>query len=345
MCARVCVNWHKISRHLAFWGVELKTEEEARRFLAALNSNEAFAERNPGWPRINSTRSLVLGNVNGLFLISLIYIVGDTAAQILRMLPKLKVLRRDDSPMSFDELSIVSKNLVKLLCSKGFDFLDFDNTQIDMSLLVFPHLEKVFIVNVLKNSIPQGRGFLKSLVLCHSSSDQPTTNSSVDYSQLIPSLIKVIEVRFHTLTEKASPGMSVLQLILNKMPETVNLDSCLDIIFKLDQIASLCLIWNQMSLHKIKSSLKKQGGMKRWEKSILAQFDQEMNDTDILEICSYLPSLREWTVYSPGSTITIDIAREWKKICPDLAIVRFVGGGLSEEVNELLEGLGVTVKN
>jgi hypothetical protein len=69
MCASVCVNWHKISRHLAFWGVELKTEEEARRFLAALISNEAFAERNPGWPRMNSTRTLVLGNVNGLFLI------------------------------------------------------------------------------------------------------------------------------------------------------------------------------------------------------------------------------------------------------------------------------------
>jgi hypothetical protein len=69
MCARVCLNWHKISRHLAFWGVELKTEEEARRFLAALVLNEDFIERSPGWPRMNSTRYLVLGNVNGLFLI------------------------------------------------------------------------------------------------------------------------------------------------------------------------------------------------------------------------------------------------------------------------------------
>jgi hypothetical protein len=69
MCARVCVNWHKISRLFAFWGVELKAEEEARRFLAALMSNEAFAERNPEWPLMNSTRFLVLKNVNGLYLI------------------------------------------------------------------------------------------------------------------------------------------------------------------------------------------------------------------------------------------------------------------------------------
>jgi hypothetical protein len=115
MCARVCVNWHKISRHLAFWEDELKTEDEARRFLAALMSNEAFAERTPGWPQMNSTRSLVLGNVSDLFLIPILSL-GDTAAQILRMLPKLEEFRRDDSPMSFEELSAVSKNLVSLTC-------------------------------------------------------------------------------------------------------------------------------------------------------------------------------------------------------------------------------------
>jgi hypothetical protein len=65
MCAGVCMRFLKVSRLSAFWSVELKTEEEARRFLAALVSNEVFVERNPGWPRINSTRSLILGNVSG----------------------------------------------------------------------------------------------------------------------------------------------------------------------------------------------------------------------------------------------------------------------------------------
>jgi hypothetical protein len=67
MCARVCGNWQKVARRCANWFVELKTEEEARRFLAALVSNKAFAELNPGWPRFNSTRSLILGEVSGLF--------------------------------------------------------------------------------------------------------------------------------------------------------------------------------------------------------------------------------------------------------------------------------------
>jgi hypothetical protein len=118
------------------------------------------------------------------------------------------------------------------------------------------------IAIILKNFIPQGRQYLKSLRLVDS---DISIAGTVDYAQLSTSLIKVIEVRFHTLTEKASPGMSVLNLIFNNMPETVNLDSSLDIIFKLDQIASLCLIWNQMYLHKIKSSLRKQGRKKRWE--------------------------------------------------------------------------------
>jgi hypothetical protein len=67
MCARVCGNWHTVARRSANWFVELKNEEEARRFLAALVSNEAFAELNSGWPLMNSTRSLGLGDVSGLF--------------------------------------------------------------------------------------------------------------------------------------------------------------------------------------------------------------------------------------------------------------------------------------
>jgi hypothetical protein len=134
---------------------------------------------------------------------SLILYVGDTAAQILRMLPKLEVLRRDDSPLSFAELTTIPKSLRSLTCWKGFDS---DTTQVDISSLRFPRLEKVkvesekdsdlqFIATVLKNSIPQGRGFLKSLFLEHYSSVPHTTNSSVEYGQLSTHLIKVIEVR------------------------------------------------------------------------------------------------------------------------------------------------------
>jgi hypothetical protein len=167
-------------------------------------SNETFAERNPVWPLMNSTRSLVLGKVSGLFLISLIYIVGDTASQILRMLPKLEDLQRVDSPMSFDELSAVSKSLRSLTCLQGFDF---GTAQVDISPFISSRLETVefytekdsdlhFIVNVLENSIPHGQGFLKSLFLNNLRSSHPTTNSSVDYSLLSASLIKVIEVWF-----------------------------------------------------------------------------------------------------------------------------------------------------
>jgi hypothetical protein len=67
ICSGVCMNWHTVARRFANWFVELKDEEEARRFLSALLSNQAFAERKPCWPRMNSTRSLVLGDVSGLF--------------------------------------------------------------------------------------------------------------------------------------------------------------------------------------------------------------------------------------------------------------------------------------
>jgi hypothetical protein len=92
--------------------------------------------------------------------------------------------------------------MVSLTCLKG---LDFDTAQVDVSSLIFPRLKEVrfvseiasesqFITTVLENSIPQGRVFLKSLILMNSRSARPTTNSSVDYDQLIPSLIKIIEV-------------------------------------------------------------------------------------------------------------------------------------------------------
>jgi hypothetical protein len=126
------------------------------------------------------------------------------------MLPKLEVLRRDDSMMSFEELSAVSKNLVSLACLKGFDV---DTAQVDISPFIFTRLKKVdfksekdsdfqFIATVLKNSIPQGRVFLKRLVLRSLRSAHPTTNSSVDYAQVITSLIKILEVWFLLSNEK-----------------------------------------------------------------------------------------------------------------------------------------------
>jgi hypothetical protein len=137
--------------------------------------------------------------------------------------------------------------------------------------------------------------------------------------------------------------LNILRVDFNPLLQTANLDASLDAIFGLDQISNLYLCWNQISLSKIKSALKKQGGMKRCEKMLLAQIDQVINDSDILEICSYLPSLLEWTVFSPSSTLTIDGAKEWKIICPNLDTVNFIGGeGLPEEVKEVLRGLGVT---
>jgi hypothetical protein len=128
------------------------------------------------------------------------------------MLPKLEVLRRDDSPMSFEELSAVSKSMVSLRCMKGFDF---GTAQVDLSGLIFSRLETVevwsekdtdlqFTATVLENSIPQGRGFLKSLVLGHTASARPFRNSSVDYVQFSTSLIRIIKVRFHSNEEVIS---------------------------------------------------------------------------------------------------------------------------------------------
>jgi hypothetical protein len=100
-----------------------------------------------------------------------------------------------------------------------------------------------------------------------------------------------------------------------------------------------------MSLENIKSLLRKQGGKKLWEKVVLGRLDQEVRDADILEICSYLPSLRTWSLICPRFTLTIEGAREWKRICPNLETVDLPDeGGLSEEVKEVLQELGVSVE-
>ena len=66
MCSGVSKNWLIVSRQFAFWDVNLGEEDEAVRYLAAFQSNDAFIEQNPGWPRMNSTRALTLGNVCGM---------------------------------------------------------------------------------------------------------------------------------------------------------------------------------------------------------------------------------------------------------------------------------------
>jgi hypothetical protein len=262
------------------------------------------------------------------------------------MLPKLEELRRNDSPLSFVEVSVVSKSLRSLACLNGFAF---ETAQVDISSLIFPCLETVvvesendsdlqFIATILENSIPQ----LKILFL---RKDAYTTDSSVDYVLLCTSLMKIIKVRFSLSNLKTSPGLNILTLSFDFLLQTANLDTSLDIICGLDQITTLYLLWNRMSLGKIKSALKKQGGMKQWEIVVLGRVDQEVNDSDILEICSYLPSLLEWTLFATRrATLTVEGVTEWKRICPNLKTVQFAGGGLPEEVNEVLKGLGVTVR-
>jgi hypothetical protein len=76
----------------------------------------------------------------------------------------------------------------------------------------------------------------------------------------------------------------------------------------------------------------------------LGDFDRGMNDADLLEICSYLPKLKKWNVSGPVFTLTIDEAREWKRICPQLEYVKIWSEeGFSEEVKEVMNGLGITV--
>jgi hypothetical protein len=111
--------------------------------------------------------------------------------------------------MSFEELSAVSMNLVSLRCDFG---LGFDTSIVDLSALIFPELETVeiesekesdlqFFASVLENSIPQGRGCLKTLQLEYAPLDSPV-DEHVDYGLLAASLNKVIEVWISPPKEK-----------------------------------------------------------------------------------------------------------------------------------------------
>jgi hypothetical protein len=137
----------------------------------------------------------------------LIYYSGATASQIIQRLPELETLCRNDYPMSFAELSTVSKNLVSLTCLKGFAFdtaISILRFRVDLPLLILSRLEEVkfssgnvsdlhFIIYALENSIPQCRGGLKKLILRHN----PLVHidrSSYDDKKFSTSLIKVIEV-------------------------------------------------------------------------------------------------------------------------------------------------------
>jgi hypothetical protein len=104
--------------------------------------------------------------------------------------------------------------------------------------------------------------------------------------------------------------------------EAVNLDVILESIFKLDNLSNFSLRWNRISLDMIKSALHKQGGKKGLEVFSLDGIDRSLFDADILEICSYLPNWQCWDVVGMDSTLTIDGALEWKRICPLLDSVR-----------------------
>jgi hypothetical protein len=86
--------------------------------------------------------------------------------------------------------------------------------------------------------------------------------------------------------------------------------------------------------------MNRHGKKKMLQSFNLEGLDRAMNEVEILEICSYLPNLREWSVVGSVSTLTVEEAREWKRICPHLEKVWF-GELLSEEVKEELRGLGV----
>jgi hypothetical protein len=138
-----------------------------------------------------------------------------------------------------------------------------------------------------------------------------------------------------------------LKLLLNPNASR-NLDACLDAIFSLDQLAFLSIRWNGMSVEKIKSSLNKHGGTKSLYFFGLFGLDRDMNEADILEICSFLPDLQIWEGKVSGSDLTVDGAREWKRICPNFSTAYIDGGddldgAVSAEVREELRGLGVKV--
>jgi hypothetical protein len=134
-----------------------------------------------------------------------------------------------------------------------------------------------------------------------------------------------------------------MRIIFNPLLRKVNLDSCLHSIFGLDQITTLCLSWCRMSIDGVKSALREQVTKNRLEILVLGGIDREMNDADFLEICAFLPNLKQWNLLCPRSNLTIAGAREWKRICPHLEVVG-AGGGFADEVKEAMHGLGVEVK-
>ena len=140
---------------------------------------------------------------------------------------------------------------------------------------------------------------------------------------------------------KASSGLKFLNLWFNDKLLVADLDSCLDYIFQLDQIKILDLRWRRLSAGNIISSLNKQGKEKRISSLCLSEAHRPFSGFDILEISSFLPELQEWTGDSQSFGITVEMAREWKRICPKLEIVELLG--LSDEVEVVLQDMGVDV--
>jgi hypothetical protein len=133
------------------------------------------------------------------------------------------VLERKGYPLSFDELSAVSPNLLSLSSGGG---LNIDTFQIDLPLLSFPRLENVeiyskndsnlhFIIKILENSLSSSIrrvGSLKSLRLYRSTFQGTRLNllegtiSTVDYGQLRTSLNNIIEVCFELTDQRRRQG-------------------------------------------------------------------------------------------------------------------------------------------
>jgi hypothetical protein len=143
------------------------------------------------------------------------------------------------------------------------------------------------------------------------------------------------------ITRKASTGLKKLSLSLSSL-NSVNFDELFEPIFSLDHLAFLSLNWDRISIEKIKLILNKQDKKKKKLQFLsLYRVDRDISESDILEICSFLPELKCLGVQASQSfDLTVDGAKEWKRICPQLESVKF-GDELSEEVEEALNEMGV----
>jgi hypothetical protein len=133
----------------------------------------------------------------------------------------------------------------------------------------------------------------------------------------------------------------MLTLRFYQLPSYLNFDDRLDSICALRHLEQLSLRWNRMSIEMIMSSLNKQGKKKKLQTFCLRGLDRAINEAEILEICSYLTDLRDWSVDGSGSTLTVDGVREWKRICPKLEKVVVQRNVLSNRLRKCFKYWGL----